>query len=158
MLNAAVDVRLGLIVLAWLIYFGLHSLLASLWLKRWVVRAHPDWMPGYRLFFNLCATILLLPPLALTYWERGPWLWEWTEHSWWIANGLAGAALAGLLWSLRWYDGSEFLGIRQWPLAAAPLCAPSLVQPGAGTGLDQGHGSRLPCDGGDDHPLFPAGI
>ena len=112
--TAAIDARLGLLVLTWLIYFGLHSLLASLWLKRRVSRSRPDWMPGYRLAFNLLATILLLPPLALTYRERGPWLWEWSGIGWWIANGLAAAALIGFLWSLRWYDGSEFLGLRQW--------------------------------------------
>jgi protein-S-isoprenylcysteine O-methyltransferase Ste14 len=27
---------------------------------------------------------------------------------------LAVAAALGFLWSLRWYDGSEFLGLRQW--------------------------------------------
>ena len=112
--NDAIDVRLGLLVLAWLVYFGLHSLLASLWLKRWVARAHPRWMPGYRMFFNLCATVFLLPLLVLTYWERGPWLWEWTGVGWWVTSTLALAALLGFLWSLRWYDGSEFLGIKQW--------------------------------------------
>lgn len=112
--NDAFDARLGLLVIAWLIYFGLHSLFASLWLKRRVARAHPRWMSGYRLFFNLCATALLLPPLALTYWEQGPWLWEWTGPGRWVANGLAAAALLGFLWSLRWYDGLEFLGLRQW--------------------------------------------
>jgi protein-S-isoprenylcysteine O-methyltransferase Ste14 len=108
--------RLALLVLAWLIYFGLHSLLASLWLKHRVARAHPQWMRGYRLFFNLCATLLLLPPLALTYWRwrSGPWLWEWTGLGWWITNTLAFAAVLGFLWSLRWYDGLEFLGLRQW--------------------------------------------
>ena len=101
-------------VLAWLVYFALHSLLASLALKRWVAREHPDWMPGYRLFFNGCAVVLLLPPLVLTYMDRGPWLWEWTGVGWWVANALAASAAFGVLWSLRWYDGSEFLGLRQW--------------------------------------------
>ena len=114
MLNDADYVRLGSLALAWLIYFGLHSLLASLPLKRWVAREHPAWMRGYRLFYNFSATLLLLPPLLLTYAERGPWLWEWTGIGWWLTNGLAVAAALGFLWSLRWYDGSEFLGLRQW--------------------------------------------
>jgi protein-S-isoprenylcysteine O-methyltransferase Ste14 len=110
----SIDPRLGALVLLWLIYFGLHSLLASLWLKRQVARAHPHWMPGYRLFFNLCAVLLLLPPLALTYGKPGPSLWQWNELGWWAANGLAAASLLGFAWSLRWYDGLEFLGLRQW--------------------------------------------
>jgi protein-S-isoprenylcysteine O-methyltransferase Ste14 len=114
MFDDLASMRLALLVCAWLVYFGLHSLLASLTMKRWVAREHPDWMPGYRLFFNLSATVLLAPPLFLTYAERGPWLWEWTGIGWWAANGLAVAAVIGLLWSLRWYDGSEFLGLRQW--------------------------------------------
>ena len=112
--NDPIVARLGLLVLAWLLYFGLHSLLASLWLKRRVARAHPDWMPAYRLFFNLFAPGLLLPPIALTYWDTEPWLWAWTGPGWWLANGFAMAALFGFLWSLRWYDSSEFLGLRQW--------------------------------------------
>jgi len=106
--------RLGLIALAWLGYFALHSALASLALKRWVARRFPSWMPGYRLAFNALALVLLIPPLALTYAERGPWLWQWTGFGWWLANGLAVAALLAILWSLRWYDGRELLGLRQW--------------------------------------------
>ena len=106
--------RLGFLVLAWLAYFALHSLLASLRLKRWVSRERPRWMRAYRLGFNTLALVLLVPPLALTYTDRGPWLWEWTGVGWWLANGLAALAVLGFLWSLRWYDGSEFLGLRQW--------------------------------------------
>lgn len=106
--------RLFLLVLSWLVYFGLHSLLASLGVKRWVARKHPRWMCGYRLFFNAAALALLVPPLVLTYAHRGPWLWEWTGLGWWVTNALAAGAALGFLWSLRWYDGSEFLGLRQW--------------------------------------------
>jgi protein-S-isoprenylcysteine O-methyltransferase Ste14 len=31
-----------------------------------------------------------------------------------LAYGLAGLAILGFAWSLRYYDGSEFLGLRQW--------------------------------------------
>jgi protein-S-isoprenylcysteine O-methyltransferase Ste14 len=106
--------RLGLIAIAWLGYFVLHSLLASLTVKGWVARRRPDWMPAYRLFFNASALVLLAAPLALTYRERGPWLWEWTGPGWWVVNGLAALAVFGFLYSLRWYDGLEFLGLRQW--------------------------------------------
>ena len=133
--------RLSLIGLAWLCYFALHSLLASLAVKRWVARQRSGWMPAYRLVFNAMALVLLLPPVVLTYWERGPWLWEWTGSAWWLANALAAAAAFGFLYSLRWYDGLEFLGLRQWRGAANALArrAPSAMRNSRGTG-DSGHG------------------
>lgn len=111
----AVDAaRLVLLALAWLAYFAVHSVLASLRVKRWIAARRPGWMRGYRLFYNIAAVVLVIPPVALTYLERGPWLWQWTGPGWWLANGLAVLALLGLGWSLRWYDGAEFLGLRQW--------------------------------------------
>lgn len=106
--------HLAAVAAAWIGYFAVHSLLASLALKRWVAARHPDWMPGYRLFFNAAAVLLIIPPLALAYLDPGPWLWRWTGIGGWIANGLALLAVLGFVWSLRWYDGAEFLGLRQW--------------------------------------------
>lgn len=114
MFDYSPDFRLAALVLAWLLYFVLHSLLASLGLKRWVARVRPRWMPAYRLGYNALALLLLIPPLALTYLERGPWLWQWTGLGRWIANGIAAVAVGGLILSMRWYDGAEFLGLRQW--------------------------------------------
>jgi protein-S-isoprenylcysteine O-methyltransferase Ste14 len=110
----SVVVHLALLVAAWLGYFVLHSLLASLAVKRWTAARRPDWMPLYRLGFNALAVLLVLPPLWLTLTGPGPVLIAWTGVGAWIANGLAIAAIAGVLWSLRWYDGAAFLGLRQW--------------------------------------------
>ena len=71
---------------AWTGYFAVHSLLASLTVKRLVATRRPDWMPGYRLFFNVASLLLLIPPLALTYLHPGPWLWRWTGYGGWLAN------------------------------------------------------------------------
>jgi hypothetical protein len=106
--------HLLILALAWLAYFAAHSLTASLWLKRRFAAWRPAWMPAYRLGFNLAAALLLLPPLWLTYSDPGPWLWQWDGPWAWIANGLAVLALLGFVWSLRWYDGQEFAGLRQW--------------------------------------------
>jgi protein-S-isoprenylcysteine O-methyltransferase Ste14 len=99
---------------AWLLYFAIHSLLASLWLKRRVARRWPEWMPAYRLLFNLQALLLLLPPLYLTYIWDGPFLWQWQGWGWWLANGLALLAAGLFLWSAGYYDSGEFLGLKQW--------------------------------------------
>ncbi len=98
----------------WLFYFTIHSLLASLLVKHWVASRHPDWMPAYRLFFNAVALLLLLPPLYLVYADPGPNLWSWHGLWAWLANGFALLAIGGFAWSLNYYDGSEFSGLRQW--------------------------------------------
>lgn len=99
---------------AWTLYGALHSFLASLKLKRWVAGRWPGRMPLYRLAFNLLAVVTLIPPLFLVYHWRGDYLWQWSGVGWWVANGLALAAVGGIVWSLRYYDGSEFSGMRQW--------------------------------------------
>ncbi|QEL65200.1 hypothetical protein OTERR_17240 [Oryzomicrobium terrae] len=106
--------RLALLALAWLGYFALHSLLASLPIKHAVARRWPAAMPAYRLGFNLLAVLFLLAPLGLLYGSDWPSLWRWQGYAAWLANGLALAALAGFIWSLRYYDGEEFIGLRQW--------------------------------------------
>ena len=60
------------LLLCWLTYAVLHSLLASLWLKRGVAARWPRLASGYRLAFNVLAVVLLVPPLWLTVAWRGP--------------------------------------------------------------------------------------
>lgn len=105
--------RLLALALLWVFYFALHSLLASLWMKRRVAARWPRAMAIYRLLFNLVAVLLLLPPLWLTLTWPGPWLWRWEGWAFYGANGLAAIAAGLFLWSLRFYDGAEFLGTRQ---------------------------------------------
>lgn len=97
----------------WLGYFCLHSILASLKVKGWVAAHYPEQMPLYRLSYNILAVLLLLPILWLMAHNPGPVVWAWRGASVWLANGLALAAVAGFLYSLKSYDGSEFLGLRQ---------------------------------------------
>ena len=46
------------LLLCWLAYAVLHSLLASLWLKRAVAARWPRLAPGYRLAFNVLAVVV----------------------------------------------------------------------------------------------------
>jgi len=102
---------LALICLAWLAYGALHSLFAGNAMKQWVAARWPDAMPVYRLGFNLGATLLLVPVLWLTHGYVGPALWIVPG---WIAWPALAIAVAGFAWSMRWYDGATFLGLRQW--------------------------------------------
>lgn len=103
--------EIGLTALAWLAYGALHSWLASLGTKAWVMRHWPSLAPAYRLAYNVLATLLLIPPLALTLSLPGGVVWDVPA---WIAWPAAIAAVAGFVWSLRWYDMGEFLGLAQW--------------------------------------------
>jgi len=99
---------------AWLVYFAFHSLLAARGTKAWVAARCPHCLPAYRLAFNVVALGLLPIPLWLSYQLHGPLLWRWPGAWHVLADGLALAAVAGLLWSFRQYDGSEFIGLSQW--------------------------------------------
>jgi protein-S-isoprenylcysteine O-methyltransferase Ste14 len=98
---------------AWLGYFVLHSALASTAAKAWVAGHWPRFNPYYRLAYNLAATLLLVPPLWIIHNGENAPLWTWQGAGWWLANGLALAALIGFWWSLRYYDMGDFLGLKQ---------------------------------------------
>jgi len=111
--HSLVSVSLLWLVAAWSGYFVIHSLLASLAIKSRVAHRWPRLMPWYRLFFNAVAILLLVAPLYLAWTIGGETVFAWKGIWWWIGNGLALAALGGFLYSLRHYDSSEFLGLRQ---------------------------------------------
>jgi protein-S-isoprenylcysteine O-methyltransferase Ste14 len=99
---------------AWIAYFVVHSLLASLAVKKRIAARWPAFMPAYRLMFNAVAVLLLLPVfwfIAVTPW---PVVWQWHGVGKMAANMLSVLALLGFIWSLKYYDMQEFLGLRQW--------------------------------------------
>lgn len=100
--------------LAWLCYFLLHSWLAANATKDWLALHRPRLMPYYRLVYNLLALLLLALPLYFTFAPDEPPLWQWRGVWHWVANALALLAMLGFLYSLRFYDGSVFLGLSQW--------------------------------------------
>lgn len=102
-----------LLVLSWIAYFFVHSLLASITTKNLVAKRFPQAMPYYRLTFNFLAVALLVFPLGLTVSFNGAWLWRWTGALFWLSLSISALAMAGFLWSLRFYDTHEFLGFRQ---------------------------------------------
>ncbi len=151
-----------LIALAWFAYGLVHSWLAGSAVKAWVTRHWPRLAPAYRLAYNAIATLLLIPPLALTLSMPGEVVWDVPG---WIAWPAAIVAVAGFVWSLRWYDMGEFLGLTQWRQhdgrehegfvlsPPAPLCAPPLVQPGSAAALDARPQRRLAHHGGGPDAL-----
>ncbi len=105
--------KLVLLVICWIVYFTIHSVLAGITVKRWVARRVPHFMPFYRLSYNAIALVLLVVPVTLMYQINGENWWRWTGAMWWIANGTSLLAFAAFVWSLRYYDGQSFIGWRQ---------------------------------------------
>lgn len=124
--------QLGVLALAWLAYCAVHSALASLRVKRWVASNFAGSLRGYRIVFNSLAILSLLPILWLGADYRGPLCWAWRGPLGWLSTVLALAALCALAVSLKYYDGQEFLGLRQWR-------SPRRV----GEGVDQGGEQRV---------------
>lgn len=106
--------QIAVLATTWLAYAVVHSVLASLTVKQRIAARFPDAARGYRLLFNAVAVVLLVPPLWLTFAWRGPLLWRWSEGWGWLADGLALAAVAGFVWSTRYYDMKVFAGTAQW--------------------------------------------
>lgn len=103
-----------LLAMLWLGYFAIHSALASLRVKGWVASRFPEWMPFYRMGFNVLAVLFLLPILGVMARDPGVLWWSWQGAAAWLQGVLTLAAIGGFVISLRWYDGQEFLGVRQW--------------------------------------------
>lgn len=105
------ELHLVVIAIAWALYGLIHSWLAANGTKRRLIDRWPALRPAYRLLYNAVASILALPPLALTWLYPGTALWHWPA---WAAWGAFLAAALGFAVSMRWYDGLDFLGLRQW--------------------------------------------
>ena len=127
-MSADQGLSMVLLALAWLGYGVVHSLLASLVVKRWVERHAAALFPAYRVIYNVVAVLLLIPIAYLVLSHRGPLLWEWSGPARWLAHALALGALVALLVSFRYYDGGEFFGVSTWRSRrrGPPTCASRL--------------------------------
>lgn len=105
----------GLLLLAfsWLLYFSLHSFLASLTAKRWLATRFPAFNFAYRVFYNIVSLLAIVPILWFMHKLNGPRLWAWPDELAWLANGLAILAAIGFIWSFRYYGAADFLGLAQ---------------------------------------------
>jgi protein-S-isoprenylcysteine O-methyltransferase Ste14 len=96
----------------WVAFFVLHSLLASLKLKKKVQSLNPAFLRYYRLMFNLLAIALVLPPVWYMRAYPGVQVWSWGNLTW-LSHMVFVLSVLAFFWTLRYYDGKEFLGIRQ---------------------------------------------
>lgn len=102
------------LALGFVIYFTLHSLLASRKLKSYIAIRWPSFMPVYRLAYNVLSVVLLLPLVWLMQKNPGPVIWQWQGGWSLFMYILMFAAIGGFFWSLKSYDNMVFLGVTQW--------------------------------------------
>ena len=101
-----------LIISAFALFGFLHSLLASSRFKKKLVREAGSWIAFYRIVYNLTAIFFfylmyeLLPKPDVVIYDL-PTPWDL------IILIPQFAAVAGIIWTLRFFSGAEFLGINQ---------------------------------------------
>ncbi len=113
-MNTELYNQIIIISLLWIGFFIIHSVTASLTLKRWIASHFNTLMPAYRLGFNLLSGVLIIPILLLSYSWRSEPLWHWSPPLFWITSGITAITIIALYFSLRYYDMPEFMGTRQW--------------------------------------------
>lgn len=113
-MNNEIVIALVPLSFGFVIYFALHSWLASLRLKRFVAKRWPTFMPAYRLTYNIISVALLIPLLLMMHQSPGPLLWQWQGATSIVMKGFMLTAIGGFIWSLKSYDNKVFLGWTQW--------------------------------------------
>lgn len=98
----------------WLLYFIIHSCLASLAVKQIVSRIWPESDRIYRLLYNFFSIILLIPIGWFLVTHPGQVLWQWNGVFRSIQFLVTLCVLFGFYWSTKAYNMKTFLGLQQW--------------------------------------------
>ena len=102
-----------IIVVFWFFWYAIHSLLASLCVKRFIMARIPQIFPYYRLVYNMVALLTLIPVLYIH--ARQPDVIVFTASRWLTFGGylLIGLGIVLLIVAMRSYDFREFLGFAE---------------------------------------------
>lgn len=100
-----------LLVLLWVFWCFLHSLLIAPSVTGWMSRSLGEWFRFYRLFYNVFSLATLIPLIHHSLSLRGEPIFQW-PGSWAILRHLLIAIAVGLFVAgARHYRLSQFLGI-----------------------------------------------
>jgi methanethiol S-methyltransferase len=103
-----------ILFLYWLLFYGVHSITASSWLKNLVQTYLPLWVGPYRFLYNLVSLVLFA--LAFNF-QRKIMAEPIFEKVVWLSYlGLVGIgfSFAFMVVSFRNYSKSEFFGMEMW--------------------------------------------
>lgn len=103
--------QLIIIIASWLVYFILHSLTATNWLKHYSANTFGLRTTPYRLLYVIVSTILLLPIVYLIWQDTTPALWQHQGIVKILFDGIAVVAVIGFIIVARSYNMISFLGL-----------------------------------------------
>ena len=115
------SVNLVILSLAWIAFFGLHSLLASIWMKDIIKDRFPSFAPYYRLAYNIISILLIIPIFRFSHSINSPPLIVWNGFLGAVSGAVLILACAGFFWTVRYYDMAQFLGLSQLRAKDAPV-------------------------------------
>jgi len=92
------------------LYCFIHSLLASNSFKHYINKLTRGKITNkYRLIYNFIALIGLLPITIILFAHPGAEIWDWPHPM--LMNIISVFAIVGFLYTLKYYNASEFIGI-----------------------------------------------
>jgi protein-S-isoprenylcysteine O-methyltransferase Ste14 len=96
------------------LWAALHSLLASLWVKRWACRTLGQGTSRwYRLAFNAIAGLTILPWMTLIALLPDRTLYVIQPPFRWVTIGVQALVLGAMLWTLAQTGATHFVGLAQ---------------------------------------------
>jgi methanethiol S-methyltransferase len=101
------------LVLFWMVWCALHSVLISRAVTEWLQREFPDGFRYYRILYNLFAVTSLLPVVLYTFSLGGAPLVRWQGLGRIVPIALWAVGLSFFAAGGRRYDILQFLGFRQ---------------------------------------------
>lgn len=101
------------LLIAWLLYFTLHSALASNTVKGYITQAYPALRACYRVIYNGVAIVSLVPVIFLMFINQGTQFIIWPEALFPLKALVLISAIACFIWSLTYYDLKAFMGVEQ---------------------------------------------
>ncbi|WP_461088583.1 methyltransferase family protein [Spirosoma gilvum] len=115
-----------IILISWLTFGGIHSLTASLWMKRLATSHLGTFNRYYRLLYNGIAVLTFLPVLWAHHMAPVDYVSNWHGSSL-TGTVVFGLGLIAMIVALWGYDLAEFIG---WPITTSQMGKQELRQNG----------------------------
>ncbi len=104
--------EIAIIIFLFAVYFFIHTLFASNNIKLLIAKNYPDFLPFYRLTYNIYAMLSLVGIIILSP-KPDVIIYDLSYPFDLIIVALQFLSLIAILWTLKYFNIKEFLGISQ---------------------------------------------